>query len=73
MFYLGILEASYRVRLYPPSGYSILYKEHNLTRFNHTTKRSSSDPRWPGARVLSSTASEHNVGEVPSRDLLRNF
>ena len=25
----------YRVRLFPPFGYSMLYKEHNLTRFNH--------------------------------------
>ena len=25
----------YRVRLYPPFGYSILYKEHNLTVLNH--------------------------------------
>ena len=25
----------YRVRLYPPLGYSMLYKEYYLTRFNH--------------------------------------
>ena len=25
----------YRVRFYPPFGYSTLYKEYNLTRFNH--------------------------------------
>ena len=25
----------YRVRIYPPFGYSILYEEYNLTRFNH--------------------------------------
>ena len=30
--YYGI---QYRVRLYPPFGYSILYKEYYLTRLNH--------------------------------------
>ena len=30
---------SYRVRLYPPFRYSSLYKEYNLTGFNHQTKR----------------------------------
>ena len=28
----------YRVRLYPPFGYSILYKEYDLTGFNHLKK-----------------------------------
>ena len=31
----GYYGTQYRVRLYPPFGYSILYKEYNLTRFNH--------------------------------------
>ena len=29
------LSTQYRVRLYPPFGYSILYEKYNLTRFNH--------------------------------------
>ena len=28
----------YRIRLYPPFGYSILYEEYNLTWFNHQKK-----------------------------------
>ena len=31
----GYYGTQYRVRLYPPFGYSILYKEYYLTRFNH--------------------------------------
>ena len=29
----------YRLRLYPPCGYSILYEEHHLTWFNHQEQR----------------------------------
>ena len=38
VFYLGILWYPlyhYRVRLYPPLGYSILDKEYDLSRFSH--------------------------------------
>ena len=35
MFIWGYYGTQYRVRLYPPFGYSILYKEYDLTRFNH--------------------------------------
>ena len=31
----GYYGTHYRVRLYPPFGYSILYKEYYLTEFNH--------------------------------------
>ena len=31
---MGYYGTQYRVRLYPPFGYSILYKEYNLARFN---------------------------------------
>ena len=31
----GYYGTQYRVRLSSPFGYSILYKEHDLTRFNH--------------------------------------
>ena len=31
----GYYGTQYRVRLYPAFGYSILYKEYYLTRFNH--------------------------------------
>ena len=34
-FIWGYYGTQYRVRLYPPFGYSILYQEHNLTRCNH--------------------------------------
>ena len=32
---LGYYGTQYRIRLYPPLEYSILYKEYDLTRFNH--------------------------------------
>ena len=34
-FIWGYYGTQYRVRSYPPFGYSILYKESYLTRFNH--------------------------------------
>ena len=34
-FICGYYGTQYRVRLYPPLGYSILYKEYDLTGFNH--------------------------------------
>ena len=34
-FIWGYYGTHYRVRLYPPLGYSILYKGYNLTGFNH--------------------------------------
>ena len=34
-FICGYYGTHYRVRVYPPFGYSILYREYNLTRFNH--------------------------------------
>ena len=35
---IGYYGTQYRVRLYPPFGYRILYKEYYLTRFNHQKK-----------------------------------
>ena len=40
-FIWGYYGTKYRVRFYPPFGYSILYKEYYLTRFNHQKKRCS--------------------------------
>ena len=36
----GYYDTQYRVRSYLPFGYSILYKEYNLTGFNHEKKQS---------------------------------
>ena len=42
VFYLGYSGTQYRVRLHPPFGHSILYRDYNLTRFNHQKNRYSS-------------------------------
>ena len=34
-FIWGDYGTQYRVRLYPPLRYSVLYKEYDITRFNH--------------------------------------
>ena len=44
VFYLGYYGTQYRVRLYPPFGYSILCKEDYLTRFNHQKNHYSAVP-----------------------------
>ena len=43
----GYYGTHYRVRLYPPFGYSISYKDYNLTGFNHQKKRYSPCPSNP--------------------------
>ena len=44
----GYYGTQYRVRFYPFLGYSILYKEYDLTRFNHRKNTT----HWCNIRVI---------------------
>ena len=53
IFIWGYYGTQYRVKLYPPFGYSILYNDYNLTGFNHQKKRhSSGNPLRPVSRYI---------------------
>ena len=71
VFYLGYYGTRYRTRLYSPLGYSILYKEYVLARFNHqknTTHKKSGSIRFCSVHACShSFAGGGGVRASPAR------
>ena len=67
---MGYYGTQYRVRLWPPFGYSILYEEYYLTEFNHQKKATQLGFDCSGVKLLQWVRMEGCIPQVSAFALI---